>query len=51
MRPDLTTVPVEDVDPVETVVATRAGESGDLVAEFVALARHHVGPAVCSRPS
>jgi hypothetical protein len=34
LRPDLTTVPLDGVEPVEVAVATRAGESHPLVADF-----------------
>lgn len=39
LRADLTVVPVVDIAPVATVVATRAGETSPLVAAFTALAR------------
>ena len=34
MRPDLTTVPLEGVEPSHVVVATRAGDRGRLVTAF-----------------
>lgn len=39
LRPDLTTVPVEGIDPCQVVLATRADESGELVAAFRTAAR------------
>ncbi|GAA5149618.1 LysR substrate-binding domain-containing protein [Nocardioides marinquilinus] len=42
LRRDLTTVPVDGLDPVPTVLAVRAGETGPLVAAFAALARRHL---------
>ncbi|MDR7276077.1 LysR family transcriptional regulator [Catenuloplanes atrovinosus] len=40
LRPDLVTVPVEDLEPCQVVVATRAGDADPLVAEFVRSARN-----------
>jgi len=37
-RPDLTTVPLRDVAPGQTVLVTRAGEQNPLVARFGAIA-------------
>jgi len=37
-RPDLTTVPLRDVPPSQTVLVTRAGEQNPLVAQFGAIA-------------
>ncbi|MET7679694.1 LysR family transcriptional regulator [Streptomyces sp. NPDC005423] len=43
LRPDLTTVPLEGVEPIRVVVATRAGEEDrPLLAAFRACARTHL---------
>jgi DNA-binding transcriptional LysR family regulator len=45
MRPDLTTVPLEGVEPCHVVLATRAGDRSRLVADFRKLAEAHLtGP-------
>ncbi len=38
LRPDLRAVPVDDVDPVTVVLATRAGDRRPLVTDFARLA-------------
>jgi hypothetical protein len=46
LRPDLTTVPLHDVDPSHVVLATRAGDHNRLVAAFRKYAHAHLtGPA------
>ncbi len=46
LRPDLTTIPLEGVDPSHVVIATRAGERSRLLADFRKCARTHLtGPA------
>jgi DNA-binding transcriptional LysR family regulator len=42
MRPDLTTVPLEGVEPCHVVLATRAGDRNRLVAHFRKLAETHL---------
>lgn len=42
LRADLTTVPVEGVEPVRVVLATRAGPRSELLAGFAAHARSHL---------
>lgn len=45
LRPDLTAIGLEDVDPSQVVLATRADERSRLVAAFGAIARTHLtGP-------
>jgi DNA-binding transcriptional LysR family regulator len=45
LRPDITTVPLEGVEPSHVVLATRAGDRGRLVAAFRKLAEAHlIGP-------
>jgi DNA-binding transcriptional LysR family regulator len=45
IRPDLTTVPLEGVEPSHVVLATRAGDRSRLVADFRKLAEAHLsGP-------
>jgi DNA-binding transcriptional LysR family regulator len=39
LRPDLVTVPVDEIEPCQVVVATRAADTSLLVAEFVESAR------------
>ncbi|GHH08903.1 LysR family transcriptional regulator [Streptomyces lanatus] len=49
IRPDLTTIPLEGVDPSHVVLATRAGDRGRLVADFRECARDTLGrPRVTS---
>lgn len=43
LRPDLTTVPLEGVEPSHVVLATRAGDRNRLVAAFVKAAQGHLG--------
>lgn len=51
LRPDLTTVPLEGVEPSHVVLATRAGDRGRLVAAFRTCAEAHLtGPAVPASP-
>ncbi|NEA49951.1 LysR substrate-binding domain-containing protein [Streptomyces sp. SID10815] len=45
-RPDLTTVPLEGVEPSHVVLATRAEGNGQLVADFRKLARTHLAAPV-----
>jgi hypothetical protein len=48
LRPDLTTVPLEGVEPIHVVLATRAGDHSRLVAAFRKCAQAHLtgpGPA------
>jgi hypothetical protein len=48
LRPDLTAVPLEGVEPVHVVLATRAGDHSRLVAAFRKSAQAHLtgpGPA------
>ena len=50
LRPDITTVPLEGVDPCHVVLATRAGDRSRLVAAFRKLAEAHLtAPAPASR--
>jgi DNA-binding transcriptional LysR family regulator len=42
LRPDLTTIPLEGVEPSHVVVATRAGDRSRLVAAFRKLAQSHL---------
>jgi DNA-binding transcriptional LysR family regulator len=45
VRPDITTVPLENVEPSHVVLATRSGDRGRLVAAFRKLAEAHLtGP-------
>jgi hypothetical protein len=41
LRPDITTVPLENVEPSHVVLATRAGDRSRLVAAFRKLAESH----------
>jgi DNA-binding transcriptional LysR family regulator len=46
LRPDITTVPLENVEPSHVVLATRAGDRSRLVSAFRKLAEAHLkGPA------
>ena len=50
LRPDITTVPLENVEPSHVVLATRAGDRGRLVTAFRKLAEAHLtGPVRASR--
>ena len=50
-RPDLTTIPLEGVEPIHVVLATRAGERSRLAADFAKAAHAHLtGPAPAERP-
>ncbi|CNG89959.1 Putative transcriptional regulator%2C LysR family [Mycobacterium tuberculosis] len=42
LRPDLTTIPLEGVEPSHVVVATRADDRSRLVAAFRKLAEAHL---------
>lgn len=42
LRPDLTTVPLEGVDPAQVVLATRAGDNNRLLAAFRRIAKTHL---------
>ena len=42
LRPDLTTIPLRDVEPSHVVLATRAGDRSRLLAAFRACARAHL---------
>jgi DNA-binding transcriptional LysR family regulator len=51
LRPDLTTIPLEGVDPSHVVLATRADDRGRLVAAFRKYAQAHLtGPEPDSPP-
>jgi DNA-binding transcriptional LysR family regulator len=50
MRPDLTTVPLDGVEPCHVVVATRAGDRNRLVAHFRKLAEAHLTDPVPAQP-
>lgn len=46
LRPDLTTVPLDGVEPSHVVLATRAGDNNRLLAAFRKAAETHLtGPA------
>ena len=46
VRPDLTTIPLEGVDPIHVVLATRAVDRSRLLADFRRCAQEHLtGPA------
>ncbi|GAA1928544.1 hypothetical protein GCM10009753_72950 [Streptantibioticus ferralitis] len=42
LRPDLTTVPLEGVEPSHVVLATRAGDRNRLLAAFCTVAEAHL---------
>jgi DNA-binding transcriptional LysR family regulator len=42
LRPDLTTIPLEGVDPSHIVIATRADDRSRLLADFRKCARAHL---------
>jgi hypothetical protein len=42
LRPDLTTIPLEGVEPSHVVLATRAGDRGRLVTAFRRYAEAHL---------
>ncbi|WP_129844234.1 LysR family transcriptional regulator [Streptomyces sp. RFCAC02] len=44
LRDDLTTVPIEGIEPCQVVVATRAGDRNPLVADFLRSARETLAP-------
>lgn len=44
LRRDLTAVPVEGIEPVRVVLATRAGENGPLIEDFRAVAAAMISP-------
>jgi DNA-binding transcriptional LysR family regulator len=46
LRPDLTAIPLDGVEPAHVVFATRAGERNRLVAAFRKIAATHLGPRV-----
>jgi hypothetical protein len=47
LRPDLTTIPLDGVEPSHVVLATRAGDRSRLVAAFRKCAQAHLtGPAL-----
>ena len=49
-RPDLTTIPLHDVDPSRVVLATRADDRSRLVAAFRKSAQAHLtGPGLAGR--
>jgi DNA-binding transcriptional LysR family regulator len=50
MRPDLTTIPLEGVEPCHVVLATRAGERNRLVMQFRKLAEAHLTRPVAAQP-
>jgi DNA-binding transcriptional LysR family regulator len=45
LRPDLTMIPLEGVEPSHVVLVTRAGDANPLVAAFGRYARAHLGVA------
>lgn len=47
-HPGITAIPLEDVEPSNVVLATRAGERNRLVAAFAKLARTHLTPPAAS---
>jgi DNA-binding transcriptional LysR family regulator len=50
VRPDLTTVPLEGIEPGHVVLATRAGDRGRLVTAFRKCAKSHLtGPGLADR--
>jgi DNA-binding transcriptional LysR family regulator len=52
LRPDLTTVAIEGIDPCHVVLATRAEDRSRLVAAFCKYAQAHLtGPAHASQPT
>jgi hypothetical protein len=54
LRPDLTTVPLEGVEPCHVVLATRAGDQNRLLAAFSKTAEAHLAgeaPARHHRPA
>lgn len=52
IRPDLTTVPLTDVEPGHVVLATRAGDRSRLTAAFRKCARRHLpGPSPAASPA
>jgi DNA-binding transcriptional LysR family regulator len=50
-RPDLTTIPLEGVEPCHVVLATRAGDRSRLVAQFRKIAEAHLTRPVAAQPS
>jgi DNA-binding transcriptional LysR family regulator len=51
LRPDLTTVPLEDVEPSHVALASRAGDHSRLVAAFRDCAETHLtGPGIAATP-
>jgi DNA-binding transcriptional LysR family regulator len=50
-RPDLTTIPLEGVEPCHVVLATRAGDRNRLVAQFRKIAEAHLTRPVPAQPS
>ena len=51
LRPDLTSVPLEGVDPAHVVLATRADDRSRLVAAFRKYARTHLGTPDSAEPA
>ena len=51
VRPDLTTVPLEGVEPGHVVLATRAGDRGRLVAAFRKYAQSHLAGSADAPPT
>lgn len=51
LRPDLTTVPLEGVEPCHVVLATRAGDRNRLVAQFRKIAEAHLSGSPRPAPS
>ncbi|HEX4250660.1 MAG TPA: LysR substrate-binding domain-containing protein [Pseudonocardia sp.] len=49
LRPDITTIPLEGVEPSHVVLATRAGDRGRLVTAFRRYAEAHLTAPVSSR--
>ncbi|OXM64146.1 LysR family transcriptional regulator [Amycolatopsis vastitatis] len=51
LRPDLTSIPLEGVDPAHVVLATRADDRSRLVAAFRKYARTHLGAPDSAEPT
>jgi DNA-binding transcriptional LysR family regulator len=51
LRPDLTTIPLEGVEPSQVVLATRAGDRNRLVAAFRKLAEAHLTGVAPATPA
>lgn len=51
LRPDLTSIPLDGVDPAHVVLATRADDHSRLVAAFRKYARTHLGRPDSAEPT